>query len=142
MNSKHQFQPSRLQHKVLSDTTIPDEQKNYATLSKMIIQETERLSFQVEKILQMAIIERGKVKFKFTEINVHSYIKQIIQSFELKIIASQAKFSIQLDAEHFIIYADKLHFSNIIYNLIDNALKYSDNKPVIKISTFNNSNNY
>ncbi len=122
---------------MLSDSSIPDEQKDYATLSMMISQETERLSFQVEKILQMAIIEKGRVKFKFIEIDVHTALQQIAKSFELKISARQGELSLDLKAQHFVIYADKLHFSNIIYNLIDNALKYSNEEPVIKIRTYN-----
>jgi two-component system phosphate regulon sensor histidine kinase PhoR len=122
---------------MLSDKSIPDEQKDYSTLSMMISQETERLSFQVEKILQMAIIEKGRVKFKFIEIDVHSVLQQIAKSFELKISAKQGSLSLSLDANFFVIYADKLHFSNIIYNLVDNALKYSGEEPIIKLKTYN-----
>ncbi|MBN2662717.1 MAG: HAMP domain-containing histidine kinase [Bacteroidales bacterium] len=126
-----------LASQLLKDDTIPAEMKDLSSLARMISQETERLGFQVEKILQMAIIERGRVKFKFDDIEVHSVLKNIISSFDLKVKSLDGKLFSNLAATHDIVYVDKLHFSNIIYNLIDNALKYSDETVELTVSTKN-----
>lgn len=126
-----------LASQLLKDESIPAEAKDLGSLSNMIAQETERLSFQVEKILQIAIIEKGKVKFKFDNIDAHYILNDIIKSFELKIQSRTGKVEIELGAENYFIYVDKLHFSNVIYNLIDNAIKYSEDEPNIKVTTKN-----
>ncbi|MEA3451187.1 MAG: HAMP domain-containing sensor histidine kinase, partial [Bacteroidota bacterium] len=126
-----------LASQLLRDNSIPDEAKDFNSISNMISQETERLRFQVEKILQIAIIEKGRIKFKLDSIPAHNILETIIKSFDLKIQARQGKIDKHLIAKNNIVYVDKLHFSNVIYNLIDNALKYSDDEPKIKISTKN-----
>ncbi len=130
-----------LASQLLKDDSIPPEAKDYKTISGMISQETERLSFQVEKILQMAIIERGRLKFKFDDVNAHQVLKDISGSFELKVQAKNGSIKTNLNAKNYSIYVDKMHFSNIIYNLIDNALKYSEDEVVITVST-QNKNDY
>ncbi len=124
---------------MLGDTTIDESMKDIPALSKMILQESERLAFQVEKILQIAIIERGKVKYKFDYYDAHNIIEEIKESFNLKISSKQGKIILNLKAEKSIVYVDKMHFSNVIYNLIDNAIKYAkeDVPPEIIISTKN-----
>ncbi|MBN2892383.1 MAG: HAMP domain-containing histidine kinase [Bacteroidales bacterium] len=126
-----------LASQMLKDKSIPIEIKDVPMLSSMISQETERLGFQVEKILQMAIIERGRLKFKFDLLQSHNIMRDIAKSFNLKVSAKSGKIELEFNAKNNIVYADKLHFSNVIYNLIDNALKYTEDEPVIKISTVN-----
>lgn len=126
-----------LASQLLKDESIPAEAKDFGSLSNMIAQETERLSFQVEKILQIAIIEKGKVKFKFDNIDANYILNDIIKSFELKIQSRNGKIELELDSQNHFIYVDKLHFSNVIYNLIDNAIKYSEDEPNIKVTTKN-----
>ncbi len=140
-NMTHEFKTPistiSLASQMLKDESIPDEQKDYPLLASMIAQETERLSFQVEKILQMAIIEKGRVRFKFTDIDVHEIIEKTLISFDLKVQALGGNIKSDLKAEHTGIYADKLHFSNIVHNLIDNAVKYSGDNVEIIIKTYN-----
>ena len=126
-----------LASQMLKDESIPQDTKDIPMLSNMISQETERLGFQVEKILQMAIIEKGKLKFQLDFIKTHDVLTKISKSFELKINAKLGKIKLDFKAEKEIIYVDKLHFSNVIYNLIDNALKYCEEEPYIKINTYN-----
>ncbi len=126
-----------LASQMLNDKSIPNEQKDLNTLGKMIAQESERLSFQVEKILQMAIIEKGRLKFKLDYYDAHQILEDMAASFQLKIQTKNGKLELLMNAEHSTIYVDKLHFSNVIFNLVDNALKYSNDNPIIKISTLN-----
>jgi len=126
-----------LASQMLKDGSIPIELKDIPMLSSMIAQETERLSFQVEKILQMAMIERGKLKFKFDYIEANNIISEIVKTFKLKIDSLSGKIEIEAKAENQIIYVDRLHFLNVIYNLIDNAIKYCDKEPEIKVTTAN-----
>jgi len=130
-----------LASQLLKDDSISSDMKDFSSISRMISQETERLGFQVEKILQMAIIEKGKVKFKFDDIDVHEVLHKIIQSFDFKIQALNGKMFSVLEASQCVIYVDKLHFSNIIYNLLDNALKYSDETVEISIKTYTKKDN-
>lgn len=124
-----------LASQMLKDNSIPLESKDVPMLSSMISQETERLGFQVEKILQMAIIERGRLKFKLDFLDSHKILHDIAKSFELKVTARAGKITTNFKAENTIVYVDKLHFSNVIYNLIDNAIKYSSDEPEILVST-------
>ncbi len=126
-----------LASQMLKDESIPLDVKDVPMLSTMISQETERLSFQVEKILQMAIIERGRLKFKFDFLSSHNVITDILKSFDLKIKARYGKLEAAFNAQNDIVYVDKLHFSNVLYNLIDNAIKYTEVEPLIKLSTSN-----
>ena len=128
---------------MLGDESISDEQKGIPNLSRMISQETGRLAFQVEKILQMAIIEKGRVKYKFEYYDALEIIKNIAESFELKIQNKNGKILTELVSDKSIVYVDKMHFSNVIYNLIDNAIKYSkeDVPPKIIIRTRNDKGN-
>jgi len=129
-----------LASQLLRDNSIPDEAKDFNSISSMISQETERLRFQVEKILQIAIIEKGRIKFKLENIPAHNILETIIKSFNLKIQTRQGKLNKNFMADNDIINVDKLHFSNVIYNLIDNALKYSEDEPQITIRTKNEKN--
>lgn len=128
-----------LASQLLKDDSIPNEMKDLTTLSRMISQETERLSFQVEKILQMAIIERGRVKFKLVDVDVHAVLINIVESFNLKVNSLDGKLTLKTDATNHSVYVDRLHFSNIIYNLIENAIKYSGDNVDIEVNTHNKS---
>ena len=129
-----------LASQMLKDKSIPTEKKDYSIISNIIDDETKRLGFQVEKILQMAIIERGFVKFKNQNINIHDLLNKIIANFALKINTKNGKIITNFNAKNQTIIGDEIHITNIFYNLIDNALKYTKKEPIIEITTsINNS---
>ncbi len=103
--------------------------------SGMIKDENKRMNKQVEKILQAARIEKQDIKLKLQELNAHDIINKVADNLSLQILDKNGKLELELDAEKHIIKADEVHFSNIIFNLMDNAIKYSKENLLIKIST-------
>jgi two-component system phosphate regulon sensor histidine kinase PhoR len=106
--------------------------KNYA---KIIKDENNRLKNQVDKVLQLATLEKDKLKLENEKLDLHEIITDSVKSFELLAKQQKGKISSNLSANNFIIYGDRVHISNILYNLIDNAIKYSPEKPKIEIAT-------
>ncbi|WP_047444675.1 sensor histidine kinase [Alistipes sp. ZOR0009] len=122
---------------MLQDKNLPSSAKNYDYLSKIVGDESKRLGFLVEKVLQMAIFDKGKLKLKEKEINVHQIASKVCDNMQLQLNSKGAVLERSLLAEKHIILADEVHITNIIANLLDNALKYSKEKPKIRLSTYN-----
>ncbi len=122
---------------VLSNKEIlnnPDRLANYAAI---IADQNKRLENQIEKVLQVASIEKNKLKLKHEEVDVHNLISDEIINFSLNVNSLGGRIELKLKAGKSIIVADKLHLTNVIYNLLDNAVKYSKKEPFITISTSN-----
>ncbi len=127
-----------LASQMMADKSIADKDKNIDNLSKIISDESMRLKFQVEKVLQMAIFERTKMRLNLVEMNVHSIIEKAVENFALQIRNREGRITTDLQAERTDVYIDEVHFLNAVSNLIDNSIKYSRDKPDITISTRNN----
>ncbi|HPA86801.1 MAG TPA: HAMP domain-containing sensor histidine kinase [Bacteroidales bacterium] len=126
-----------LASQMISDKSIPDRNKDINHLAEIISDESMRLKYQVEKVLQMAIFERMNTKFSFSETDIHNIINRAVDSFTLQIESKQGVLRKNLEAENSVALADEIHFLNAISNLIDNAIKYSNGNPQISISTRN-----
>lgn len=138
-NMTHEFKTPistiSLACEVLNDKTFeksPERVNNYV---KMIGDENKRLSLLVENILQTAILDKGEFKLNIQSIDLHTLIEQTIANIKLQVESKEGVITTDLKAFTPIINADKVHVTNIIFNLIDNALKYSNGKPKIKICT-------
>lgn len=125
---------------MIADKTIADADKNIDGLAQVISDESMRLRFQVERVLQMAIFERINMKLNMAELDVHSIINKAIENFNLQIGIREGEIRKDFQAAQPVATIDEVHLLNAISNLIDNALKYSNDKPFIKISTRNNRN--
>ncbi len=126
-----------LSSEVLTNPNItkdPERLSNYATIIK---EETERLKNQVEKVLQMATLDKKKVEMGKDEVDMHEAIQKTVTGFELILNANEGKIHTDLKAKKPIVKGDKTHLTNILFNLIDNAIKYSQRDPIIEISTEN-----
>jgi two-component system phosphate regulon sensor histidine kinase PhoR len=124
-----------LSTEVLSNPNItqnPERLMNYANIIK---EETQRLQEQVDKVLQMATLDKNKVDLQFEKVNLHDILKKTITGFELILDSKDGKIERDLDATNAFVMGDKTHLTNVFFNLMDNAIKYSDNKPVIHVST-------
>tara|TARA_Y100000385_G_C13103158_1_gene645850 strand:- start:3088 stop:4350 length:1263 start_codon:yes stop_codon:yes gene_type:complete len=106
--------------------------KNY---SQIIKEQNKRLNLQVEKVLQIADLERGKINMKREDVSLHQIIKSVIKSVDIKIIKKEGKVIENLNSSNDLLRCDKVHVTNILYNLIDNSIKYSNQAPIISIST-------
>jgi len=124
-----------LASQMIKDTSVIRDQKNMDHLSKVIEDETIRLGFQVEKVLQMAIFDRGKIALKKTKMDVHRLIANVRDNFSLQVRNKNGQIVLDFQAENPNLHVDELHFTNVLSNLIDNAIKYCSKEPVIKIST-------
>ncbi len=105
--------------------------------SSMIKEENKRMNKQVEKILQAARLEKEEIKLNLTDIDTHAAINKVADNLALQVQEKGGVLQLRLNAHEHIIKADDVHFSNIIFNLLDNALKYSDKVPYIEVETLN-----
>ena len=124
-----------LASQMMADKTISDKNKNIDNLAKVISDESMRLKFQVEKVLQMAIFEKTRMKLNIAEMDIHSILTNAAENFALQLEKNQGEIHKDFQATSYHALVDEIHFLNSISNLIDNAIKYSKGKPEITIST-------
>jgi len=138
-NMTHEFKTPISTILIASEALLQDEQikgeKNLNNYSQIIKKQNERLNRQVEKVLQIAEIEKGSIELKKEEISLHECIISIINSIDLQLKKSGGSIKTNLVAKDDTIKCDKLHLTNILYNIIDNTLKYTSSKPKIIIET-------
>ncbi len=127
-----------LASQMLKDKSILNSDKNIDHIARVIDDETNRLSHQVEKVLQMAVFERGRVKLKKKDTDIHKLLTHVIQNFSIRIQNKNGKIVYDFMAEHPVIPVDEMHITNVFSNLVDNAIKYSREAPLIYIKTENN----
>jgi len=140
-NMTHEFKTPlstiAISSEVLRDpgiTHTPERLLNYATI---IQTESQRLKQHVERVLQMARLEKSDVGLKKERLDLHELIREAVQNSSVTLQEKNGRMSLQLDAQHSFIEADKLHFTNVLFNLIDNAIKYNKNAPELSIKTGN-----
>jgi len=119
---------------LLNDRAISEE-KNLTNYTQIIKEQNLRLNKQVEKILQIAEIERQEIELNFEKTRLNDSINAIVKSVELSLEKRAGKIVTNLSASNDLILCDKLHLTNILYNIIDNAIKYNHQNPHIKIET-------
>ncbi len=124
-----------LASQMLRDNTVTNTPKTIEHISGIIFQESKRLTTQVEKVLQMAVFNEGKLKLKFKEVNINTLINSVVLNFELRVKSKNGELTSDLKADPAIIKADEVHLTNVLFNLLDNAVKYSKDEPKIIIST-------
>lgn len=107
---------------------------------QIIYQENQRLKSQVDRVLQMALLERQELALAKTKTNVHQVIRQAIAGIDLRLQQRSGCVQMNLQARQAEIQADSLHLTNVVYNLLDNAEKYSPQPPQIAITTRNHQN--
>lgn len=126
-----------LASQMLGDKSIPKEMKNTEHISKIIVEECKRLGNQVEKVLQTAVFDKGRLKLRLGEINMHEIITGVVENFSIQIRNRSGKITSSMNAEHFILQADHVHITNLLSNLLDNAIKYCNRNPEIMVATEN-----
>ncbi len=108
--------------------------KKYAHI---IFDENARLQNQVEQVLQISILDKGDMKIRPKEMDVHKLINKLSDNFRLGLKEINGEISLNLKAKRALISADRVHVMNMISNLLDNAKKYSRQNPQIIITTEN-----
>ncbi|GJM34992.1 MAG: two-component sensor histidine kinase [Saprospiraceae bacterium] len=102
----------------------------YATIIK---EQNQRLNNQVEKVLQLAKIEQGSFLLKMECVNLKEILQNIGESIQMRVDKRGGDFDMDLGSQPIFVMADRLHLSNILYNLLDNAIKYCRESPHIKL---------
>lgn len=136
---------------MLNDPVISKNEASLHRFSGVIADETKRLRFLVDKVLQTSLFEKGKpATFKMDELDANGIIEEVASTFTVKVHNVGGTIETQLDAEDPIICGDQMHFTNVIFNLLDNAYKYrrqdatnDDGTPVclqLRIRTANEGN--
>ena len=103
----------------------------------MIKKENSRMNKQVETILQIASLDKKEIDFRFEKISLNSIIERTIETIEIQVQQRHGKIRSLLSASDDIIFADSEHLTNLVHNLLDNAIKYSPDYPDITVSTTN-----
>jgi two-component system phosphate regulon sensor histidine kinase PhoR len=126
-----------LASQMMADKSIPPDNIDYDSLAKVISDESMRLKFQVEKVLQTALFEKTRLKLNLTNTDLHSIISTAASNFSLIVKSLEGKIYLDLKAERSSALVDEAHLLNAISNIIDNAIKYSASQPEVTISTRN-----
>lgn len=125
---------------VMQDADIRKDDRQLDRYLTIIKDENERLGRQVEKVLQIASLGKGDFKLKVQSLDINDVIAKAIQNIAIQIESRGGKIDVEFNTEESLIEADEVHLSNIIYNLLDNANKYSPDAPNIKVSTESTKN--
>lgn len=109
--------------------------------NQIIKDENTRMKKQVEKILEMSLLEEGDYELNLTSVDVHDILNRALNNASLQLESQNGKIISSLNAEKHFLNGDVVHISNIFHNVIDNAIKYSNEKPLITITTESDSEN-
>jgi two-component system phosphate regulon sensor histidine kinase PhoR len=121
----------------LRNEKVVSDREKMTYFSTIIKEENKRMNRQVETILKAALMDKQEVQLLLRPMHAHQAIKDVVENFTLQLEEKNGKADLLLNAENDFIDADEVHFSNLINNLIDNAIKYSkdDQPPMIRITT-------
>ena len=143
-NMTHEFKTPistiSLACEALSDDEINNSPGFFLNYLNIIKEENKRLAGMSEKILQTAVIEKGQLKMKKDKIDFHAIIADVIKNIRIQVEIKDGVIIRNFKASQPFLEGYKVHLTNLVYNLLDNANKYSPRKPVIKVRTENTSN--
>lgn len=144
-NMTHEFKTPissiSLAAQMLGDESVKKTPQLMQRLTTTIMDETKRLRFQVEKVLQLSMYEHQKANLRMEDVDLNELISGIAHTFALKVEKNGGKIITQIEAENPIIFVDNMHLTNVIFNLMDNAVKYrrEDVELELKVRTWNES---
>ncbi len=140
-NMTHEFKTPistiSLTCEALSDKDVEKSEVNVDNYINIISEENKRLGAMAEKILQTAVIDKGQLRLHKELIDIHTIIEDVVKSVQIQVAVKNGAVSSSFKARNHYITADRTHITNVIYNLFDNAIKYTPEIPNITISTLN-----
>lgn len=126
-----------LASQMLNDSKVSKSPDFLSNLSTVIKDETQRLSVLIDKVLQTSIFESQQSIMNLKEENVNELIEKVVRNFSIKISQNNGKVNSLLEAENPFALVDNVHFTNVIYNLFENSVKYTTKDLVLTIKTWN-----
>ena len=148
-NMTHEFKTPistiSLAAQMLQDQSVAKSPEMFGKLSGVISSETKRLRFQVDKVLQMSMFDdKNTASLKMKELDANELISGIINTFAVKVEQNGGTITSALDASDPFIYVDEMHFTNVVFNLMDNAMKYKrpDVPMSLEIRTWNSGGKF
>jgi two-component system, OmpR family, phosphate regulon sensor histidine kinase PhoR len=126
----------------LRNNKVIEDRTRMEYFSGIIKEENKRMNKHVETILQAALMDRQEVQLSKAPVHVHNLIREVISNYTLQLQEIDGRIELELNADTDLINADEVHMRNLISNLVDNAVKYSKEKLVLRIASFNSGKNF
>ena len=140
-NMTHEFKTPiatiSLAAQMLKDGAVNNSPATIDHIAGIIRDESKRLTFQVEKVLQTALFTETRMKLKLKNVNLNEVVENLVGKFSLRVEDKGGQLYSYLEADHDEIYADEVHITNVVSNLLDNAIKYCIKAPEISVYTRN-----
>lgn len=144
-NMTHEFKTPvatiMIASEALKDPEVVEDKNRINRLAGIIYDENVRLGNHIEQVLSVARLDKKEIKLDYNPVKVNDLIVAVVDSMDLQLKKRNAEIKLDLAAKDDVVLGDELHLSNVIYNLIDNANKYSKEAPKIAISTKSNAKN-
>jgi two-component system phosphate regulon sensor histidine kinase PhoR len=141
-NMTHEFKTPIATISLAADTItnpkVINDEESVKHFIGMIKKENSRMNKKVETILQIASLDKKEIAFKFENLSMHSVIERAVDTIEIQVHQKNGKITLKLNAAEPVIYGDNEHLTNLVNNMLDNALKYSPESPDITVETSNN----
>ena len=126
----------------LRNEKVAQDRSKMQYFSDIIKEENKRMNKQVETILQAALMDRQELQLSKKPLHVHTLLEEVMANYELQLQDKQGSAELQLNARADLIEADPVHFRNLISNLIDNAVKYSGDNLLLRLTTHSTAKNF
>lgn len=137
-NMTHEFKTPistiSLASQMLTDGTVTKSPQMLQHITSIINDETKRLRFQVEKVLQISLFDQQKATMKMCELNVDDLLTGVVNTFALKVEKNGGTIVTQFEAQDAMIFADEMHITNVVFNLMDNAVKYKRDDDALRLT--------
>ena len=124
-----------LASEALKDPDMQKDADGFNYYIGLINEENKRLGMLVENVLQASLAESGKMQLFKQTLNVHDLIREVVKNVAIQVRKHGGKVALELEANEPLVHADRVHLSNVVFNLVDNAIKYADGDLVLSISS-------
>ncbi|MFZ1686027.1 MAG: HAMP domain-containing sensor histidine kinase [Flavobacteriales bacterium] len=122
----------------LTDPSLPKSEQRTKTFTNMIRDENKRLGVLVESVLQSAVLDSGRMRLRPVDLDMHAVITEVARNTNILAERRNGRIGTELNAELAHVKGDRIHLANVLYNLVDNAVKYCEKEPRITIRTASN----
>lgn len=138
-NMTHEFKTPistiALSSEVIGDPAIIQDPDRLRCYAEIIRSENERLRTQVERVLQLSTLDRGELHLKHEQVDMHRVIRDVAASYRLQLAEREGEVEVYEEAKNATLTGDPVHLTNAITNLVDNAVKYSPERPRVTIAS-------